>query len=213
MYKRQASFRAGRFGIDGALLGVLAECGYRTDSSVTPMVHNFEDGGPDFRSAPQRPYRPSRADACARGDLPIVEVPVSVALSRRLPEPLRRAYARIPPATRLRGLLSRDYLRLLDFAWLYPPRFDLELMRRAARTLRDSGCPVLTVFLHSSELVPGAASLVRTEADLAAGTARLRGILEYCIGTLDAVPATLDEVGRELEPLLEPGGELALAAR
>jgi hypothetical protein len=43
---------------------------------------------------------------------------------------------------------------VVDFAWLYPVRFDLELMQKTARILVEGGAPVLNVFVHSNELVP-----------------------------------------------------------
>jgi hypothetical protein len=195
--RRPVSFRAGRYGIDAATLAELPRQGYTTDTSVTPLVHHFADGGPDFRSAPLVPYFPSAADVCRRGELPIVEIPVSIGLTRRVPGFLRSAYVKIPAKTRIRGLLSRDFLGLVDFAWLYPARFDMELMSRAATTLAESGVPFLNVFLHSSELIPGASSLIRTEADAEGCRARLREILEFCIRRFDAVPLTLEEGGRE----------------
>lgn len=199
------SFRAGRYGIDAATLAVLPKLGYVVDTSVTPLVDHGADRGPDFRSAPQLPYRPSRSDVNRRGDLPIVEIPVSIGLTRRVPAPLRRAYARIPRATRIRGLLSKDFLGLVDFTWLYPVRFDLDLMKRGADVLLAAGSPVLNVFLHSSELLAGVSGRVATEADVERTTRRLAGFLEHATSALGARPATLREAGVEL--LAWPGLE------
>ncbi|MEQ1895139.1 MAG: hypothetical protein ABL998_21580 [Planctomycetota bacterium] len=196
------SFRAGRFGIDAATMGELIEFGYQVDTSVTPMADHKLDRGPDFRRAPELPYRPARDDVVRRGDLPILEIPVSVGLTRRLPAFLKRAYLHIPPATRLRGLLSRDWLDVVDYAWLYPVRFDLELMKKTAATLVESGAPVLNVFLHSSELAPGQSGRVRTRADVEQVFARLAGILEFCLERFDCEPCTLHEAGRALGPEL-----------
>jgi hypothetical protein len=88
----------------------------------------------------------------------------------------------------------------VDFAWLYPVRFELELMRAAASTLRAHGTPVLNVFLHSSELTPGTSGRIRTQADVESMLARLRGILEHCLSALGARPATLAEAARALRP-------------
>lgn len=196
------SFRAGRFGIDAPTLRELVALGYEVDSSVTPLSEHRADAGPDFRGAPQHPYRPARDDVARLGNLPIVEIPVSVGLTRRLPRALQRAYVSLPKATRLRGLLSSDYLGLVDFAWLYPVRFELEHMTRAASVLVQSGAPVLNVFLHSNELVPGQSGRVRTEADVERVLGRLAGLLEYCLEAFDAEPCTLSEAGRALQPEL-----------
>src|SRR6185436_8848904 len=99
------SFRAGRFGIDAAMLRELIPLGYEVDTSVTPLSDHLEDDGPDFRDAPQHPYRPATDAVAELGDLPIVEIPVSVALTRRLPGALQAAYVHLPKAMRVRGLL------------------------------------------------------------------------------------------------------------
>lgn len=196
------SFRSGRFGIDDATMGELVGAGYLVDSSVTPLEEHLEDNGPDFRSAPQLPYRPDAEDITRAGRMEIVEVPVSVALTRRWPRFFSQAFVRIPKATHLRGLLSRDYLRLVDFAWLYPARFDVELMSKAADALINMRSPVLNVFLHSSELTRGASGRIVTDADVEECFARIRGVLEYCLREHAAVPATLGEAGRALRPSL-----------
>ena len=196
------SFRAGRFGLGPAALRELVALGYAVDTSVTPLAEHTADGGPDFRAAPERPYRPSGDDVCAHGELPIVEIPVSIGLTRRLPRALRRAYVHLPRALRLRGLLSRDHLGWVDFAWLYPVRFGLSEMQAVARNLVAERTPILNVFLHSSELVPGMSGRVKTAADVEQVFERLAGLFEHCLGALGARPATLGEAGRALRPAL-----------
>ena len=194
------SFRAGRFGIDAKTIRALPELGYLVDSSVTPLEEHVSDGGPDFRRAPQVPYRPHVDDVTRAGDLPIVEIPVSVSLTKSVPSILQRAYVHMPKLMRFRGLLSRDFLRVIDFAWLYPARFDFDLMAKAAATLVESGCPVLNVFIHSSEIVAGASGRIRTRDDVEECYSRLQKILSHCIERFDAVPATLTEAAVELRP-------------
>jgi hypothetical protein len=192
------SFRAGRFGIDAATLRELPPLGYEVDTSVTPLSEQLDDRGPDFRSAPQHPYRPAQDDVVRRGDLPIVEIPVSVALTRRVPRLVQSAYVRLPKRARVRGLLSRDFLGWIDFAWLYPARFDLTLMVAAARTLLEGGAPILNVFLHSSELVDGRSGRVRDLAEREQVFERLEGLFRHCREEFGARPCTLREAGREL---------------
>lgn len=196
------SFRAGRFGLDSPTLGELVRLGYEVDSSVTPLAEHTADGGPDFRRAPAHPYRPARDDLQAHGELPIVEIPVSIGLTRRVPAALQRAYVHLPRVTRLRGLLSRDGLGLVDYAWLYPVRFELDLMTRAADVLVAGGAPTLNVFLHSSELVPGMSGRVKTSADVEQVLQRLEGLFRHCLERLGAEPCTLAEAGRALRPAL-----------
>jgi hypothetical protein len=199
------SFRAGRFGIDAPTLRELLPLGYEVDTSITPLAEHTSDGGPDFRGAPQRPYRPARDDVTRAGDLELVEIPVSIALSRRLPRALEQLYVHLPPVTRLRGLLSRDFLGWLDYAWLYPVRFSLEEMQAAARTLVRSGSEVLNVFLHSSELVPGLSGRIATPADVEQVFTRLDGFFAFCRREFGAEPSTLCAAGRALRPALGLG--------
>jgi hypothetical protein len=199
------AFRAGRFGIDAATLRELIPLGYEVDSSVTPLEEHRQDHGPDFRTAPQHPYRPALEDITKPGDLPIVEIPVSVGLTRNVPPFLQRAFVYLPKVAHVRGLLSRDYLNVIDFAWLYPARFDVELMKKAARALMDGGCPVLNVFVHSSELVAGASGRVQTHANVEACFAGIRSILEYCLEEFEAEPCTLSGAARALRPALGLG--------
>lgn len=194
------SFRAGRYGISEETLAELLPLGYLVDTSVTPLSEHTADGGPDFRRAPQLPYRPSATDLCRPGDVPILEIPVSVALTRRMPRGLANAYVRLPAWTRVRGLLSRDWLGVVDFAWLYPVRFGVEEMKAAAARLVDMGSPVLNVFLHSSEAHPGVSGRIRTAADVDACLGRLSELLRYCVRELGAEPATLAEAAHALRP-------------
>ena len=196
------SYRAGRFGIDGRTLQEVVALGYRVDSSVIPLSEHRVDGGPDHRKAPQGPYFPSASDVTRRGDLPILEIPLSIGLTRRLPRFLQRAFVRMPRRTRLRGLLSRDYLGWVDYGWLYPARFDEETMCRVAATLVASEIPVLNVFLHSSELIPGASGRVHTDEDVQRVVRDCEALLTYCIGELGAQPATLSEAADVLVPVL-----------
>jgi len=176
--------------------------GYEVDSSVTPLEEHMRDGGPDFRNAPQGSYRPDIEDITREGDLPIVEVPLSVGLTRPIPSFLRQAFIRLPRQMRFRGLLSRDYLRLVDFAWLYPARFDVSLMKAAASTLFVTGCPVFNVFIHSNELAPGTSGRGESRASVTKCFERVRAILTHLIEEYDPLPVTLCEAGYKLRPRL-----------
>ncbi len=198
--KEPVSFRAGRYGIDSATLAELIPLGYQVDTSVTPLADHSGDGGPDFRSAPQLPYRPDRDDVRRVGDLSILEIPVSIALTRSLPRIANQLYVHMPRRTRLRGLLSKDYLGWVDYAWLYPARFGVDLMQKAALTLKKQETPVFNVFLHSSEILAGKAGRIESGQDAEDCLARIRGILSFCRERFGARPATLAEAARELRP-------------
>jgi peptidoglycan/xylan/chitin deacetylase (PgdA/CDA1 family) len=74
------AFRGPRVKISGTTLDLLGGLGYRTDSTVCSqrcdlVSSNLFHSG--WLRAPRLPYRPSAADAYQRGDLGILEVPVS----------------------------------------------------------------------------------------------------------------------------------------
>ncbi|TKB79781.1 MAG: hypothetical protein E8D45_03215 [Nitrospira sp.] len=74
------SFRGPRVKVSGPTLRILSRMGYRADSTVCSQrcdlvsSNLFHTG---WLRAPRRPYHPSASDAYRRGDLPILEVPVS----------------------------------------------------------------------------------------------------------------------------------------
>jgi len=74
------SFRGPRVKVSGPTLSILSRLGYVADSTVCSqrfdlVSSNLVHGG--WLRAPRRPYHPSATDAYVRGDLPILEVPVS----------------------------------------------------------------------------------------------------------------------------------------
>ena len=93
---------------------------------------------------------------------------------------------------------------MLDIAWLYPPRFEAELMCRVARVLVEKGSPVLNVYLHSSDVFAGGTPHSSNAEEAARNLVRVRALLEYCLGELDAQPRTLGEAGPELAEWLAP---------
>jgi hypothetical protein len=74
------SFRAGRFGIGPATIGILESLGYAVESSVTPHMDWTSAGAPglSFVDAPSQPYRPDPTDAARRGSSTLLEVPVTI---------------------------------------------------------------------------------------------------------------------------------------
>lgn len=101
---RPKGFRAPGYALTAPLLQVLAARGYLYDSSAFPAAPYYLAkaavmGGlavlgrpsramldrPRVLFAPREPYRPRRDEPYARGDLPLVELPVAVAAWTRLP--------------------------------------------------------------------------------------------------------------------------------
>jgi hypothetical protein len=77
------SFRGPRVKVSGPTLKILSGLGYVADSTICSqrfdvVSSNGLDTG--WLRAPRKPYHPSETDAYRRGDLPILEVPVSALL-------------------------------------------------------------------------------------------------------------------------------------
>ena len=193
---RPVSYRAGRFGLAPSHLPILEDLGYEVDTSVTPLTDWREEGGPDYRDAPLWPYRPNYLDVTRPGNARILEVPVTITLTRAVPQWVRRLYVRIPRITRLRGLLSRDRLDWLDVVWAYAAEFSAEDMLRACQGAIEAGAPLVNIFMHSNEIWPGASPYCTSQDDLEAYLGRLREVLTALVGSVGLEPRTLEEFAR-----------------
>jgi len=172
---RPRSFRAGRFGIGGASLGILADLGYAVDSSVTPFIDwsGAGPGAPDFRQAPFIPYHPNLNAPTTAGNGTVWEIPVTIRprLAQRLPI-MRRFLAR-----RLRPRWLRptwgSAAALIDLArdvWNETP-----MRADAAR----AAPPIWNVMFHNVEVVAGASPYSTTEGRAQAIVQRLAQLLRF----------------------------------
>jgi hypothetical protein len=192
--ERPISYRSGRFGFSAAHVAALERLGYRIESSVAPLFYEAHKNGPDFVEAPLRPYFLAYDSATRPGTSNLLEVPVSAALSRKLPARLQFLYARAP-----RNYTTRRVLRKLGIAyvrWLRPSYSSLEDMIALATELSRAGQPVLNLLFHSSEAIVGGSPYNRTDAELTAFRDRLERFFDYATGTLNARPATFAEFRR-----------------
>jgi peptidoglycan/xylan/chitin deacetylase (PgdA/CDA1 family) len=189
--RRPVSYRSGRFGFSADHVAALERCGYLVDSSVVPLFYEAHKGGPEFVEAPLRPYFLAYDNPTRPGSSALLEVPVSTALNRRLPKTLQYAYARAPKPYMTKRVLRG--LRLLRTRWLRPSYSSLDDMVALARDLVRWNEPVLNLFFHSSEAIPGGSPYNRTQADLDAFLDRLDRFLSYATRELSATPATFAE--------------------
>lgn len=143
------SFRMGRFDLPPELMAALPELGIKVDSSLVPLRTTMQ--GPDHFTCPVEPHRPSGG----RGrPLPLCEAPLTLvpqlAGSQRVVAALAR---RLPPAA---GRRLKVIYRHLGVVGVQPSMFSAAAMRRAARLHHSRGGRTLVMYLHSSELMPGA---------------------------------------------------------
>lgn len=149
------AFRAGRYGIGPCTLALLAERGYRVDTSMRAL-HDYSDaGGPDFRAIGSGSFR-------AGG---LIEVPLTTIYTgvwRRAGARWSRVAGMVP---RGHGLLARA--GLLSRVPLSPEGVSIGEAAEAVRVATGEGERLLTFSFHSPTLVPGNTPYVRDAADLA----------------------------------------------
>jgi peptidoglycan/xylan/chitin deacetylase (PgdA/CDA1 family) len=185
------SYRSGRFGFSADHVAALEQCGYLVESSVAPLFSESHKGGPEFVEASLSPYFLAYDSAVEPGSSNVLEVPVSSALDRALPQRLQHAYARAPKPYTTRRVLRA--LRLVRMRWLRPSYSSLEDMISLAKDLARWNEPVLNLLFHSSEAIVGGSPYNTTEAELEAFCHRLERFLLFATRELHAVPVTFAE--------------------
>jgi hypothetical protein len=148
------AFRAGRYGLGPATLGLLAARGYRIDCSVRARYDYRADGGPDHRAIGNDAYR---ADG-------MVELPFSTMFTGRLRRhgpALHRLAGRVPHA---RGALARA--GLVNRVSLTPEDMPVAEALEAIRVAVGEGTRLLSFAFHSPSLQAGHTPYIRDAADL-----------------------------------------------
>jgi hypothetical protein len=120
-----------------------------------------------------------------------LELPLSAALSRRVPAWVERAYARAPWNYTTKRVLR--LLRIAQVQWLRPSYTSAADMIALARRLARSGAPILNLLFHSSEAIVGGSPYNRTTGELDAFFERLGALLTYAVRDLGATPMTFLE--------------------
>ncbi|MEP9360851.1 polysaccharide deacetylase family protein [Sphingomonas sp. KR3-1] len=170
--KRPLVYRAGRYGIGPETPALLAELGYRIDSSMRSGYCYADEGGPDFVAVPNHAFRLG----------PVVEIPFTTVFTGRMRSGgagLHRRLGRFP-----RGIGIAARLGLLSRVSLTPEDMPLHEAKEAIRVAVGEGLRLLNFAFHSPSVEPGHTPYVRTAADLAA-------FLHWW----DAVLALLDQLG------------------
>lgn len=155
--KRPRVYRAGRYGIGPDTPQLLAELGYRIDSSMRAGYDYSGEGGPDFTAVTNHAFH------LAPG---LVELPFSTVFTgamRRGGASLHRRLGRLP-----RGIGVAARLGLLSRVALTPEDMPLDEAKEAVRIALGEGLRLLNFAFHSPSVQPGHTPYVRTEADLAA---------------------------------------------
>jgi hypothetical protein len=183
------ALRMGRFDWDPRLLPLMDEFGLRVDSSMVPLRAPLD--GPDHFWAPPDPFFLTGGGSTRE---PLLEVPLTmVPVWTFAPGGVRRLSAALPGPW---GKRLRAGFRYLGAAGIHPVWFPAASMRLAVRLHRRRGGRVLTMFLHSSELMPGGYPKFPTETAVAGLVQKIRHFLAWLKKTGPVQGVTLSEVYR-----------------
>ena len=179
-----ASFRMGRWNLFRRAMAVLPEAGFVVDSSVAPLRH--VPGGPDHFLAPSDPYwlRPAGPHGPRLLEAPTTQLPL-VPGSPGLAHALAR---RLPP--RLGDAVLGGFMKTLTLG-VNPVWMPEATMKIAALAHARRGGRVLTLFWHSSELLPGASPHFPDRAAVDAFLGKVRRFAGWLRRTFDVRGTTL----------------------
>ncbi len=97
-----------------------------------------------------------------------------------------------PPAW---GRCLENFFRYVAVAGVQPAWYPLASLKLAARLHRRRGGRVLTMFFHSSELLPGASRLFPTEAAVLRFVEKIHSFLAWLVKTGPVAGVTLRQLG------------------
>jgi hypothetical protein len=181
------SFRMGRFDAGPQIWGLLPEFGLEVDSSVVPLTLK----GAEARHflAPADPFELQAPGVKGK---PLLEVPITmVPVVAGAPKIMARLAAALPP-TWSRRLL--DSFRYVGATGIQPVGFSLPSMQLAAHLHRQRGGRVLTMFFHSSELMPGASPAFPTAIAVDRFVGKIRRFLSWLVQRGPVEGVTLGEL-------------------
>jgi hypothetical protein len=196
---RPSVYRSGRYGIGEESAWILEALDYQIDMSVLPGIDMRPRHGPDFRKAPEMPYWFGRNKV-------LLEIPTTAALVGLLgaADSFRglgvQLYDRISRPSLLKAHLPGVFAHsgLLERIVLSPEGATVVEMQRLTRMLISRGRRIFVFHYHSSSLLPGATSYVRSARDLSQFLAKIESYLEFFFKKLGGVAMTPTELRAEL---------------
>lgn len=200
--RRPTSFKAGRYGLDFAVVPHLRSLGYTVDTSVLAYMDMSEDEGPDFGHFGNEPFwiEPPLVPANGENGSALLEIPCTVGFSRRPFGAWSKVHRTLSqPAIRpLRCVGVLWHSRILRKVVITPEGNETSDLVRMIDVLARNPDAVVNVTLHSPSIDPGHTPYVRTQADLNQFLTRLRTILEHAQRQLSPKCLTLSEYAASL---------------
>jgi hypothetical protein len=189
------SFRMGRFNIGPRMFSLLESAGILVDSSVAP-IRRYHSGS-DRLAAPADPYFPDDKDPLQPGRSNILEAPITI----------------LPIFPQLVFLLERLSIQkrwASRFAMNYgslsaqPMWTRLVHLKAATRLHQHRGGQVLTLYFHSSELMPGGCPQHPTSQHVDRFLAKLRGYFAWLHRAMPVESRTLSQLSSEFPKAAQP---------
>jgi len=184
------SFRMGRFNIGPRIFSLLGKNGVQVDSSMAPMRRFY--GGPDHLVVPLDPYFPDPKDPRCRGDAPILEAPLTVLPATQWLGPLldRLGQRSIVPESWISWFAMNVGSLPVQPVWT-----GLQRLKWGVLLHRRRGGQVLTIFFHSSELMPGGSPEHPTDEYVEKFLGKLCAFLSWLHGRFAVQSLTLSQLG------------------
>jgi hypothetical protein len=205
---RPFAYRAGRYGIGPNSLRILAEEGYRVDSSVRSLFDYRDDGGPDFRWAD---YHCGWVGPAGK----LLELPLTTVFTGHAGRFGRQVFAQIESLTTLRALLARS--GMIERIPLTPEGCPADKACEGIDAALDCGIRLLSISFHSPSLQPGHTPYVRTPTDLVSFYGWFDIVLNHA-AKRGVSPANLDQIlsaaetARGIDTCASPGSGAIAAA-
>jgi len=180
-FEQPRVFKAGRYGLGRATVGILEQLGYWADTSVCPRMDFSAQDGPSFASFDASPFMLTDR---------LMEVPCTVDYIGWMGHHGRTLHAAAshPTLGRLRGVGVLARTGAVNRVMLSPEGNTLAEMRELSKSLVRRGCRVLTLSFHSPSVEPGHTPYVRTQRDLDDFLTRLERFCEFFMVELHGVP-------------------------
>jgi peptidoglycan/xylan/chitin deacetylase (PgdA/CDA1 family) len=201
-FKAPTCYRGGRWSIVASHLSVLEQAGFEVDTSVMPLVDWRATigvpldlkgcGGMDYRLAPCHPYHPDYADITREGAAGIVEVPVTVGFSRRLPGFVRSLYGRFPSP--LQRVLRRS--NVIKPVWALPTEETGPALEQMLSVALREQAAIINIAMHSSEMMVGGSPRSRVAAEVDGIFSRLASMLSILASSPLCQFTTLTDAAR-----------------
>jgi hypothetical protein len=180
------AFRMGRFDLGAQVCTLLSHYGFQVDSSIVPLRSG--PGGLDSFLAPPDPFRL----LTSHGHPPLLEVPLTmIPIWERSSQMVHRLARRLPcPEAKL--ILSG--FRHAAVLGIHPTWYPLASMKLCAHLHQRRGGRVLHMFMHSSELAPGATPRYRGEASVRRLVRKIGAFLDWLVRNVPVEGLTLSDL-------------------